>query len=96
GVAQRQQNLSGRDVMPRERFGPSARERDLSNGGGGLRILKLERTARQLEHGATERDRTRRHHQNLALVRVEVRNVLGERGEPILMYAASRGIDQQR
>ena len=54
--------------MAAERLGPGARERDLPDGGGGLAVLQLERAARQLQHGAAERDRAGRHHQHVALL----------------------------
>ena len=40
GVAQGEQDLSGRDAVPAERLRPGARERDLPDRGGGLRVLE--------------------------------------------------------
>ncbi len=75
---------------------PGARERDLPDGGGGLRVLELQRAARQLEHRAPERDRARRHDQHVAAVLVQRRDILGERGEPFLVHAAGRAVDEER
>src|SRR5262249_48799561 len=61
-----------------------------------LAVLELERAFGQFEHRAAERDRARGNHQHVALVAVQPRDVLGERGEPVLVHARSGGIHDQR
>ena len=56
-----------------ERFGPGARQRDLAHGRGSLAVFELERTCRQLEHGAAEHDRSGGDDEDVALVAMQAR-----------------------
>jgi hypothetical protein len=78
-----------------ERLRPGAGERDLPDRGRGLAVFQLERAFGQPEHRAAERDRARRHHQELAPLRMQLGDVGHQRGEPRLLDAPGLGIDQQ-
>src|ERR1700736_3147765 len=82
--------------MAAERLGPGARERDLSDGGGGLTVFQLERAARELEHRASQRDRARRDDENVALAAMQFGDVLRQRSEPFFLRASGIRIDKQR
>jgi hypothetical protein len=58
-----------------EHFRPDPRQRDLSHGGGALAFLELQRTARQLQTAAPERNRTRRDDQNVAAFAVQLGDI---------------------
>ena len=96
GVAERHQHLAGGDAVPRQRLGPGARQRDLADRRGGLAVFELERTCRQLEHGAAERDRAGGDDQHVALVAVELGDVGGQRRKPRFAAAGRRGDRQAR
>src|SRR5262249_35208690 len=83
-------------LMAAERLRPGARERDLADRGGGLAVLELERAFRQLEHAAAQGNGTRRHNEDVALARMQRRDVGRERGEPCLFDAAALGVNKQR
>ena len=87
---ERHQHLAGGDLVLAERLGPGARQRDLADRRGGLAVLELERPFRQLEHGAAERDRAGRNDDDVALVLVQLGDVLRQRGEPRLFEPAGR------
>ena len=82
GIAQCDQHLAGGELVRPERLGPGARQRDLPDGGGGLRLLELEAAGGQLQHGAAERDGAGRDHQHVALLGVQGGDVGGELVEP--------------
>ena len=54
GIAERHQHLAGGNGVPRQRFGPGPRQRDLAHGGGALAVFKRELARGQFEHGAAE------------------------------------------
>ena len=56
GVAERQQDLAGDDLVARQAFRPGAGQRDLADGRGRLAFLELQRAGGQIEHRAAERD----------------------------------------
>ena len=96
GVAERQQDLPGRNAVAAERLGPGARERDLPDRGGGLASSSLSgprgslSTARPSAIAPDDTTRMSR------FSPCSCRDVVGERGQPVLVHAAGRGIDQQR
>src|SRR5262249_32923104 len=66
------------------------------DGGGGLTIFELERSRRQLQHRAAKRDGAGRDHEHVALVAVQLGNVLGKRQEPGVMQSPTVAVDQKR
>ena len=96
GVAQRHQHLAGGDAVARQRLGPGARQCDLADRRGGLAVLELERSCRQFEHRAAERDGAGRDHQQVALAAVQRREIGGQRSKPCFVEPAGLGVDQKR
>ena len=68
----------------------------MAHSGGGLAVLKLQRSGRELEHGAPERDRSRGDYEHVALASMQLGNVTYERGEPSVVQAPAVAVDQQR
>src|SRR5215467_2585878 len=89
GVLQREQELPRRDAFPAEHLRPRARQRDLAHSGGGLAVLELQRSGRQLEYGAPERDRSRGDYEHVALASMQLGDVSRERGEPSVVQASA-------
>jgi hypothetical protein len=82
--------------MAAKHLRPGARQRDLADGGGGLTIFELERSRRQFQHRAAKRDGAGGDHEHVALVAVELGNVLGKRQEPSVMQSPAVAVDQER
>jgi len=86
---------SGADAVMAQHLRPDSRQRDLPHCRGGLAFLELERSARQFETAASERDRTGGHDQEFATLAVQPGEVVGQRREPRGAHFAGVGIDQQ-
>ena len=95
GVLQGDQDLAGADAVMAQHLRPDSRQRDLPHCRGGLAFLELERSARQFETAASERDRTGGHDQEFATLAVQPGEVVGQRREPRGAHFAGVGIDQQ-
>jgi len=93
-IAQRQQDLSRDDPIPRKAFRPGAGKRDLADGSSCLAFLELERAVGQVEHGAAKRDCARRDHQNLDTLGSKLCDIGADRIEP-LRFQTRLSIDQQ-
>src|SRR6185369_8625557 len=89
-------DLACGDAVLAQHLGPGAGERDLADGCRRLAVLELERTLRQLEHRAAERDRPGRNDNDVAFIFVETRDVRGERNKPSFPRPARLGVDQER
>ena len=95
GVAQRQQDLRGGEPARLEHGLVGAGERDLPDGGGGLRFLELQRALGEAQHVPAERDGAGRHDDHLLAGLDERGNVVGQRVEPGGFELPARPVDQQ-
>ena len=97
GVGQRHQHLAGGECVRAERFRPMPRQRDLSDGGGGLAVLELEGAGGQFQHRAAERDGAGGHHDDVALVPVQPGDVSGDGGvkKPCLSLPADESTSSE-
>jgi len=96
GVAERQQDLPGRQAAIAHHLGPRPRQRDLSDGCRSLAFLELQRPPAEAEHATTERDGAGGDNHNLAAAARERGKVVDERVQPGGVDAAALAVDQQR
>ena len=95
GIGEGDEDLPGRDAVPRQHLRPDARQGDLADGGGGLALLELQRAGGEAEHGAAEGDGAGRDHQHIGAAPVQPGDVLRQRREPAFVRLAARPVDEQ-
>jgi hypothetical protein len=88
--------LSGADAVSPEHLRPNSRQRDLSYRGSSLAFFEFQRSARQFQKAAAERNRARRDDQEFASLAVQFCEICRQRREPCSAHFAGVGIDQQR
>ncbi len=79
--------------MASQRVGIGLGQRDLARGGRGLAFLKLQRSRRKTEDPAAERNRSRRHDQDLGALFRKADNIGDQRFQPLALQPAV--VDEQ-
>ena len=95
GVWQRQQHLPRHNARRAQRRRPSARQRDLADGGGRLAHFQFERAFRKAMRSPPQSNRARGDDQHIDALLMQRRKIDDQRIEPLLLDLAARAINQQ-